>query len=406
MGYGIGLRAMQIAGALVATVVAISASGAQFSAAPLTEDSTYSAPKSASGRLARTDPALLGRTDSTPINVLIKYDFDATTSYAGGVAGLAPTSPAVTHKKLKDNKNAVSAYEQHAASASNKISAAVKAAVPSASIRKTFITVYGGVAAKVPANKVGDLLKVPGVAAVQQDSLEHPTTSVTPQFTGAANVWPLLGGQDNAASNIVVGVIDTGITPEHPSFVNHGLPPPPGGPYACQFGDGSDVAHLGPTFACNRKLVGAYAFTDTYMAVIGSDGQEFCNNITGICSARDPEGHGTHTSSTAAGDRVDMAPLYGVNRGPISGMAPGARVIMYRVCLAQGCFSSDSIAAVNQAILDDVDVINFSISAARIRTRTQSSLRFSTRSTPASPSTPQRGTAVRVRVPSTTAGRG
>ena len=347
---------------IAGVVAATEAAAAQFSATTLNPESTYTKAKSNSGALARTDPSLLGRTDSTPVNVLIKYDYDATASYTGDVAGLAATSPAVTHKKLKDNKGAVNAYEQHASGVSAQISSAIKAAVPSANIGQAFTTVYGGVAAKVPANQIATLLQVEGVAAVQLDNLEQPQTSVTPQFTGAANVWPLLGGQDNAASNVVVGVIDTGIWPEHPSFVNNGLPPPPGGPYGCAFGDGSDVAHLGPTFACNRKLVGAYAFTATYMANVGAGANEFCNNTTKICSARDSEGHGTHTSSTAAGDRVNSAPLYGIDRGPISGMAPGARVIMYRVCLAAGCFGSDSVAAVQQAILDDVDVINFSVS--------------------------------------------
>ncbi len=98
------------------------------------------------------------------------------------------------------------------------------------------------------------------------------------------------------------------------------------------------------------------------MAVNGSDGQEFCNDTTDICSARDPEGHGTHTMTTAAGDCVNSAVLYGVDRGPVCGIAPGAHVIEYRVCLAQGCFSSDSVDAVEQAILDGVNVINFSIS--------------------------------------------
>ena len=122
------------------------------------------------------------------------------------------------------------------------------------------------------------------------------------------------------------------------------------------------MAHLGPTFACNNKLIGAYNFTQTYMAIQNSDGQEFCNNTTHVCSARDSEGHGTHTTSTAAGDRVDSAPLYGIDRGPVSGIAPGAHVIAYRVCLVNGCFSSDSVNAVQQAIHDGVNVINFSIS--------------------------------------------
>jgi len=336
----------------------------QFTATPLTPDSTFSSAKSPTGKIAQTDPALLGRTDSSLINVMIKYDYDATASYAGGVAGLEATSPSVTGKKLKNNKTAVDAYETHAKQVSSQISSAITARVPSAAINQEYITAYGGVSAQVPANSVADLLKVDGVAAVQSDSLEQPLSDAT-EFIGATGVWPSLGGQDNAASNVVVGVIDTGIWPEHPSFVDHDLPPPPGGPYACQFGDGSDTAHLGAPFACNRKLVGAYAKTAGYMANVGAGANEFCNNTTHQCSARDPEGHGTHTSSTAAGDRVDSAMLYGVERGPVSGVAPGARVIMYRVCLAAGCFSSDSVAAVQQAIIDDIDVINFSISGGR-----------------------------------------
>ena len=124
-----------------------------------------------------------------------------------------------------------------------------------------------------------------------------------------------------------------------------------------------DAAHLGPAFACNNKLIGAYAFTNTYMAILGADeGQEFCNNSTDVCSPRDSEGHGTHTLTTAVGDCVASAVIYSVERGPVCGIAPGAHVIAYRVCLRQGCFGSDSLAAVQQAIRDGVDVINFSIS--------------------------------------------
>ena len=66
--------------------------------------------------------------------------------------------------------------------------------------------------------------------------------------------------------------------------------------YACQFGDGSDAAHLGPTFACNNKLIGAYAFTDTYMALIGTERPaSSATTRRSMCSARDSEGHGTHT---------------------------------------------------------------------------------------------------------------
>ena len=332
----------------------------KFTATPLTPDTTFAGGKSLSGSLAETDPSLLGRSDSTPVNVMVKYDYDATASYTGGVSGLAPTSPAVTGLALADNQSAVAAYDNYTSGVTQQISAAADAAVPGLDIGKSYQTVYGGVSATVPADQVSNLLNVPGVAAVQKDTLNKPLDDNT-SFLGATTVWPTLGGQNNAGSNTIIGVIDTGVWPEHPMLADHGLPAPPAH-YACQFGDGSDAAHLGPTFACNNKLIGAYAFTQTYMAAVGSDGHEFCNDSTGQCSARDPEGHGTHTTTTAAGDRVDHAVLYGVDRGPVSGIAPGAHVIMYRVCMAQGCFSSDSVAAVQQAIADGVNVINFSIS--------------------------------------------
>lgn len=316
--------------------------------------------KSRSGQLAETDPALLGRTDSTPIGVLIKLDYDAVASYTGDVPGLAATSPEVTGVPLAANPAAVDAYTAHISQQEAATTAAIQAIAPGATVTNSFQTVYGGVAAIVPANQVGALLGVEGVAAVQADALQQPLTDVTPEFVGATAAWAQISDSTTAGQGVIVGVLDTGIWPEHPSFADNGITHP-GGTYGCGFGDGSDPA-LGDPFTCNDKLIGAYAFTNTYMNIIGALDGEFCNNDTNACSARDANGHGTHTSSTAAGSHVAETPLLGMDRGPISGIAPGAHVIMYRVCLDQGCFGSDSVAAVDQAIEDGVDVLNFSIS--------------------------------------------
>jgi Subtilase family/PA domain len=329
-----------------------------------TTESTIVAAKSPSGQLARTDRSLLGRTSSKLINVMIKYDFDATASYTGGVHGLHATSPRVTGKSLSENKAAVEAYDRYANGTIQAVNAGVRAAVPAAKIGLWFQTAYGGVAARVPADTVARLLRVPGVVAVQDDALNQPLDDNT-SFIGATNVWPTLGGSATAGSNVVFGDIDTGVWPESPMLqplASEPAPPKPLPAYACDFGDGTDTAHLGPAFSCNNKLIGAYADTQTYMSVLGSDGQEFCNNTSGACSARDSEGHGTHTTTTAAGDCVSSAVLYGVQRGPVCGIAPGAHVIEYRVCLSQGCFAADSVTAIEQAIADGVNVINFSIS--------------------------------------------
>jgi len=326
----------------------------------LTPTEILDSAKSKSGRLAQTDPALLGLTSSDPVNVVVKYDYDAVASYTGGVAGLAATSPSVTGKKLKDNPGAVRAYEEYLAEQESAITAAIQAKVSGAAVGQSLRSAYGGVAMQVPGNTISELLKVAGVAAVQRDALAQPLTDASPAFIGATEAWGSLGGPSKAGEGVIVGVLDTGVWPEHSSYNDPGINHP-GGTYGCEFGDGSDTA-LGAQFTCNDKLIGAYAKTATYMRFIGAVPGEFCNNTTKQCSARDSDGHGTHTSSTAAGSPVSSAMLFGIERGPVSGVAPGAHVIMYRVCLEQGCFGSDSVSAVQQAIGDGADVLNFSIS--------------------------------------------
>ena len=176
-------------------------------------------------------------------------------------------------------------------------------------------------------------------------------------FIGADKVWPSLGGRDKAGQGVIIGVIDTGIWPEHPMLKDNGIPHPAGGPWACEFGNGGDAA-----FACNDKLVGAYAFLDTYRALNPIGAEDFCT--ASDCSARDSEGHGTHTATTAAGSYVTTAPIFGVDRGPVSGIAPGASVIAYRALGPGGGYTSDLLAAVQQSILDGVDVLNYSISGS------------------------------------------
>jgi subtilisin family serine protease len=327
---------------------------------PLQPAEVFHGAKSRTARIAESDAALLRRTDTRPVNVIVKLDYDSVATYRGGVRGLKATSPAKTGKPLAQNKAAVRAYTQHITGVERGIRRAIEAQVPSAQIHASFRTVYGGLAVRLPANHARELLAVRGVAAVQRDRLQQPQTDTTPQFVGATQVWPSLGGENRAGEGVIVGVLDTGIWPNHPSFADPGVEHP-GGTFGCEFGDGTNPA-LGDPFTCNDKLIGAYAFVDTYMTFIGALPGEFCDNATKECSARDADGHGTHTTSTAAGSPVEDTSIFGIDRGSISGMAPGAHVIMYRVCLDQGCFESDSMDAVEQAIEDGVDVINFSIS--------------------------------------------
>lgn len=356
--------AVVLAGGLASTAQSALAAGStpdpsRFTATPITAvESHFDVPKSASGKAAQSDPALLRRTDDAVVGVMVKVDIDPVASYAGGIKGLKATSPAATKKPLKANKAAVAAYTKHANAVVAAAAQDIKKAVPAAKVGRSFTTAFGGVAVRLPANKAKDLLAVDGVVAVQSDTLEQLQTDSSPRFVGATKVWPSLGGSSTAGNGVLVGVLDSGIWPEHPSLADPGIDPPDGGPFACEFGDGS--ADLGAQFECNDKLVGAHVFLDTYLAVTGAVPGEYCNGS--VCSARDADGHGTHTATTAAGSPVASAKVFGVERGPVSGIAPGASVIAYRVCLDQGCYGSDSVDAIQQAIVDGVDVINFSIS--------------------------------------------
>lgn len=325
--------------------------------------SRYEASKSLSGKLAKSDPELMGRRDNKLVNVMIKLDVDAVASYRGNIAGLRATSPTLTGKALKDNRAAVQAYRGFANRQANLARRAIQARVPGVKLGRSFLTAFGGLAAQLPASQAKQLLSVPGVAAVQYDSLQQLDTDATPEFIGATAVWPSLGGSSKAGQGVIVGVLDSGIWPENPSFADPGISHP-GGTYECDFGDGSDP-DKGAAFVCNDKLIGAYTFVDTYLDNFPALEGEFCSDgasDSSDCTARDANGHGSHTAGTAAGSPVSSAVLMGVERGPISGIAPGAHIIAYRVCLDAGCYSSDSVAAVEQAIEDGVDVINFSIS--------------------------------------------
>ena len=196
------------------------------------------------------------------------------------------------------------------------------------------------------------------VKLVIPDELHQLTTNSSRDFLGLTGK----GGAYNSGfdgTGVVVGVIDSGIWPEHPSFEDLGLANPPvtledtpDNP-ACNFGNTAHNAN-DTAFTCNNKLVGARQMLATYRAVIGAEPDEFD-------SARDDDGHGTHTASTAAGNDKVRATLLGQDRGNVGGIAPNAHIIAYKALGNLGGFTSDLVSAIDQAVADGVDVINYSV---------------------------------------------
>jgi subtilisin family serine protease len=295
------------------------------------------------------------------VGIVVRLSEPPVARYAGGTAGLAPTSVERTGGgRLDARSHAVASYRAYLAKRQDAFVAAARAVVPEAKLLHRYQMVLGGVALRVPAGAVRAIGALPGVVAVYPDVLRQLATDRSPAFIGAKGAWKDLGGQGSAGEGVIVGVLDTGIWPEHPSFSDPdpagNAYPPPAVPHQCQFDIG---ANPGPDFACNKKLIGAFRFLAAYDACVGAG--ECTMPAAAFTSARDENGHGTHTASTAAGNGQVPATLLGIDRGDVSGIAPRAKVIAYKVCGEDGCFASDSAAAVDQAILDGVDVINYSV---------------------------------------------
>ncbi|KAK7842207.1 subtilisin-like protease sbt4.15 [Quercus suber] len=143
-------------------------------------------------------------------------------------------------------------------------------------------------------------------------------------------------------SNIIVGVLDTGIYINAPSFDDKGLGPPPSKwKGTCQV--------KGNFTGCNNKVIGARFYR------LGS------TIPNPSLSPLDENGHGSHTSSTIAGASIAGASLYGLAKGTARGGVPSARIAMYKVCWEDGCSDLNILAALDDAISDGVDLISISI---------------------------------------------
>ncbi|QJD98766.1 S8 family peptidase [Massilia forsythiae] len=306
-------------------------------------------------------------------------------SYNGGVGGMAATQP-LPGQRLDLASQDVNAYSSYLAQKQST----VQAAVANAPILYNYSVVLNGFTAMLTDDEARQLMVRSDVASVSADTPRQMDTTYTTRFLGLEKdegLWNQLGGKAGAGENVVIGVIDGGVWPENPAFADridsNGRPtfdsgaaiaydsPPASWKGSCQSGEGFTAAN------CNNKLIGAQYFDSAFRALTqySAHWSEFRSPRDSIGGDAVNGGHGTHTASTAGGNSGVDAVVNGVNLGLASGMAPRARIAAYKVCWTynaatetsgsrNGCFSGDSVAAIEKAVLDGVNVINFSISGS------------------------------------------
>lgn len=179
-------------------------------------------------------------------------------------------------------------------------------------IRREYFVVFNGAAIDVPQELVAQIRALPYVKRVDADRPVHAFASANISLVGADKVWTTLGTRGRG---VIVAIIDTGIDYTHPA--------------------------LGGGFGPGFKVIGGWDF-------VNNDADPF-----------DDAGHGTHVAGIVAGDS-----------STITGVAPDASLIAYKVLGANGSGSdSNVLAAVERAAdpngdgntSDHVDIANLSL---------------------------------------------
>ena len=311
------------------------------------------------------------------------------------IVQLRTPSAAERHtSRLKFDKNSPS-VRAYAARLAEEQELVLAKAGPGA--RKIYSYQYGlnGFAARMSVTQAQKLEHRPEVLNIWEDEVRPMSTRYSPTFLGlfdAENGLRSVEGFDG--EGVVIGIIDSGISPEHPALQDTREADMPRacrsswgkttllGQWLCRrFRKADDVIVFeepedwngaciaGERFDasdCNNKLIGARWYIDGAVETGPIDEDE-------IRSPRDADGHGTHTATIAAGNRTS-ASIFGTLIGDIEGIAPKARVAAYKACWLRpgdtraSCNTSDLANAIDAAVADGVDVISYSIGSSLTRT--------------------------------------
>ncbi|XP_024517063.1 CO(2)-response secreted protease [Selaginella moellendorffii] len=205
---------------------------------------------------------------------------------------------------------------------------------------------FNGFSAFLTEAEADSIAKLPGVVKVFRSKKLSLHTTRSWDFLDSFSGGPHIQINSSSGSDVIVGVLDTGVWPESKSFDDAGMGPvPKRWKGVC---DNSKITNHSHTIHCNKKIVGARSYGH-------SDVRSRYQN------ARDQQGHGTHTASTIAGSLVkDATFLTTLGKGVARGGHPSARLAIYRICTPV-CDGDNVLAAFDDAIHDGVDIVSLSL---------------------------------------------
>ncbi|XP_039797433.1 subtilisin-like protease SBT4.9 [Panicum virgatum] len=139
-------------------------------------------------------------------------------------------------------------------------------------ILRSYKRSFNGFAARLTEQQANKLADMEGIVSVFPSQTYELQTTRSWDFLGLP---PTPQEELPLEGEVIVGVLDTGVWLDSPSFSDEGFGPPP-----------SRWKGICQNFTCNNKVIGARAYQ---------------NGVTAGLSPLDEQGHGSHTASTAAG---------------------------------------------------------------------------------------------------------
>ena len=266
-----------------------------------------------------------------------------------------PSTKPTRGRKIDFNGQAVRSYRAQLAAGRNEFKQWLRANAPRPRVTSEYDISLNAVAVQLNGTPLATLAAAPMVQSAEYNALYHPNLSESYKIINASDAWTAAGGRANAGAGIKIADIDTGIDNNHPFFDPTGFNfPTEGGPWPkC---DAADSASHHQDQDCNytsAKVIVAKVFFNKAKQQ-GLDAQAI-------------QDHGTHTAGIAAGVTGKTAVVNGVSIDDMSGIAPGAWLGNYNVFPGDllSARSEDLLNAVDAAIADGMDVINFSIGGLR-----------------------------------------